>query len=211
MGAWLPNALQYFLLIEQASPIRVALYFLPNAVVGITAVFVVQKIMHLIPSQWIFTISMLANAISPALFLPIKPSIPYWALGMPGIALGTFGPDMSFVAASIFITSSVPKSYQGAAGSLLITVENLASAIFVSVAGSIGTAVSNRHAEQGTAQGYDPSSTVSLDGLRAIWWFAMGVTIFASILVALTVRIKKAVEDDHVAEAAVSQLRNDVK
>ena len=116
---------------------------------------------------------------------------------MPGIALGTFGPDMSFVAASIFITSSVPKSYQGAAGSLLLTVENLSSAAFVAVAGAIGVAVNGRgndEAKNGDEVG------AQLKGLKAIWWFGMVVSVLAAIVTALTVRIKKAEERSHIGE-----------
>ena len=113
---------------------------------------------------------------------------------MPGIAIGTFGPDMAFVASSIFITSSVPKSYQGAAGSLLITIQNLSSAFFVAVSGAIGVAVSGRNVSHGEEVG------VSLQGLKASWWFALAGSIFAAILTAATVRIKKAVEAVHVDE-----------
>ncbi|KAE8308623.1 major facilitator superfamily-domain-containing protein [Aspergillus transmontanensis] len=45
------------------------------------------------------------------------------------IILVAFGPDMSFEAASIFLTSNVPKSSQGSAGSLLVTMQNLSFAI----------------------------------------------------------------------------------
>lgn len=126
-----------------------------------------------------------------------------WALAMPGIGLGTFGPDMSFVTASIFITSSVPKSYQGAAGSLLVTIENLSGAVFVAVAGAIGTAVNDAHEIRGddaNGQGWDQGPAANLRGLKACWWLGMSTSTFAAILTAATVRIKKAEEGDHVAE-----------
>ena len=196
VGAWQPYAVQLFLFIQKADPLTVALYFIPNALVGLLAVYVVQYTLHRFNSQWIFSFSMLANALAPALFLPIEPTTSYWALAMPGIALGTFGPDMSFVAASIFITSSVPKSYQGAAGSLLMTLENLSSAVFVAVAGAIGVAV----AEGGSPKGDEGTGVVELKGLRAIWWFGLAVSVVAAIITAATVRINKAEEREHVAE-----------
>ena len=124
-----------------------------------------------------------------------------WALAMPGIGLGTFGPDMSFIAASIFITSSVLKSYQGAAGSLLITMENLSGAIFVAVGGAIGTAVNNAQSTTETSDGYGRQPSIGLSGLRAIWWLALGASVVAAIVTAATVRIKKAEEQEHVREA----------
>ena len=107
---------------------------------------------------------------------------------------------MSFVAASIFITSSVPKSYQGAAGSLLITVENLSSAIFSAVAGAIGTAVNGANKNLNVSESYGEGPAAGLKGLKACWWIAMSVPVFAAFLTATTVRIKKAEESSHVAE-----------
>ena len=172
-------------------------------VVGVIAVYVVQYTLHRFSSQWIFAIGMLSCAISPALFLPITPTTNYWALAMPGIGLGTFGPDMSFVTASIFITSSVPKSYQGAAGSLLVTIENLSAAVFVAVAGAIGTAVNDAHgihSNDGDGEGWGQGPGANLKGLKACWWLGLSVSIFAAVLTATTVRIKKAEETDYVAE-----------
>lgn len=39
---------------------------------------------------------------------------------MLGVTLANFGPDKSFAAAASFITSSVPRSSHGVAGSLLV-------------------------------------------------------------------------------------------
>ncbi|KAL9078482.1 MAG: hypothetical protein Q9157_002603 [Trypethelium eluteriae] len=203
VGAWQPFAVQYFLFIRHTSPFQTALYWIPNAIAGIVAVYVIQYTIHRFASQWIFSVGMLACAISPAFFLPLTPKTNYWALAMPGIGLGTFGPDLSFVTASIFITSSVPKSYQGAAGSLLITIENLSGAVFVAVAGAIGTAVNDAqgaHGDDGKGAGWGQGPGTNLKGLKACWWLGLSTSIFAAILTAATVRVRKAEEGDHVAE-----------
>ena len=192
VGAWQPYAVQFFLFVQHASPLRVACYFIPNAIAGVLVMWIVAYTLHRFKNQWIYSVSMLANALAPALFLPQNANSNYWALAMPGIALGTFGPDMAFAAATIFITSSVPKSYQGSAGSLLITIQNLSSAVLVAVAGIIGTRVGNI----GTAE-----QTPSLAGIKAIWWFALGVSVVAAALTATMVRIPRAKEQDHVEEA----------
>ncbi|KAI9672705.1 MAG: hypothetical protein M1831_000140 [Alyxoria varia] len=198
LGAWQPFAVQFFLFIQNASPLRVGLYFIPNAIAGVIVMWLVAITLNRYSNHWIFSISMLANAIAPALFLPQTPNTSYWALSMPGIAVGTFGPDMAFAAATIFITSSVPKSYQGAAGSLLITVQNLSAATMVAVAGAIGTSVDGGNTNS-TAAGSGEVG-VGLKGLRAIWWFALGVSVFAGVITAAMVRIRKEVEGEHVSE-----------
>ncbi|KAI0845723.1 MFS general substrate transporter [Daldinia vernicosa] len=186
-GAWQFYAVQFWQRYQGASPLTVALYILPNGIVGILAAFVVSKTLHVFPGHWIFTASMIAFALGPAFFLPQTPSTSYWALSLPGVALATFGPDMSFAAAAIFITSSVPKSYQGSAGALLVTVQNLTSAIMTSISDSIGVKVDPL-----------PTGEIGLQGLKAIWWFGLASALTGALITATLVRIPKAEEKEHV-------------
>jgi hypothetical protein len=153
----------------------------------VLATFIVSRTLHVVPGHWILTASMVCFGLGPGLFLGQQPSTMYWALGFPAVSLSTLGPDMSFAAAAIFITSSVPRSYQGSAGSLLVTVQNLTSAIFTSIADSIGVRV-------------DPldDGSVGLDGMRAIWWFGFGCAMVGALITAALVRIPKAEEKEHV-------------
>ncbi|KAI9666888.1 MAG: hypothetical protein M1831_001393 [Alyxoria varia] len=195
MGAWQPYAIQFFLYIQKVSPLTAAIYFIPNLVVGIAAMWIVAFTLHRYSNHWIFAFSMLANSLAPAFFLPQTANTTYWALSFPGIALGTFGPDMAFAASSIFITSAVPKSYQGSAGSLVIMAQNLGSALFVALAGTISVNVGG--------EGDKGKSAVSLEGLRAAWWFALAVSIVAGIITVTMVRVPKAEERDHVEKDTV--------
>lgn len=165
----------------------VALYLLPNAIVGVLAAWLVSKTLHIVPGHWILVTSMVFFGMGCVFFLPQKPSTPYWALSMPGVALATFGPDLSFAAATIFITSSVPRSYQGAAGSLLVTVQNLTLAIMTSIADSIGIKVDRL-----------PTGEIGLDGIHAIWWFGLASALVGALIAITMVRVPKAVEKEHV-------------
>lgn len=139
------------------------------------------------PGHYIYTISMIGFSMGPVFFLPQTPNTIYWALSFPGVALVTFGPDMAFAAASIFITSNVARSYQGSAGSLLVTNQNLSSAILTSIADAIGTKVDR-----------GPTGEVGLEGLRAIWWFALAMQLCAALVTVIWVRIPKEEEKEHV-------------
>ena len=187
-GAWQFYAVQFFLRIQQKSPMTVALYLLPNAIMGVVATFVVSRLLHIVPGHYIYLVSMLAFALGPAFFLPQTANTSYWALSMTGIGLATFGPDLSFAAASIFITSNVPRSYQGSAGSLLVTIQNLSSAIMTSVADALGSQV------DGGANG-----EIGLKGLRACWWFALAAALAGAVITAVAVRIPKEEEKEHVS------------
>ncbi|KAK7952889.1 Major facilitator superfamily transporter [Apiospora saccharicola] len=192
-GAWQFYAIQFWLRYQGVTPLTAALYLLPNGIVGVLAAFVVSKTLHIVPTQVILTASMVAFGLGPVFFLPqayatTTDHYGYWALSMPGVALATFGPDMSFAAAAIFITSSVPRSYQGAAGSLLVTVQNLAMAVMTSICGAVGQRVETV-AETGE---------IGLKGIQAIWWFGLAAAMVGALITATMVRIPKAEEKEHV-------------
>lgn len=186
-GCWQFYAVQFWRQIQHASAMSTALYLLPNAIVGIIATWVVSRTLHLVPGHYIYVISMFAYALGPAFFLPQTPGTPYWALSMPGVGLVTFGPDLAFAAASIFITSNVARSYQGSAGSLLLTMQNLATAVMTSVADAVGTNVD-----------LQPNGEIGLKGLRAIWWFGLAVALLSALITIIWVRIPKEEEKDYV-------------
>ncbi|EHK27098.1 uncharacterized protein TRIVIDRAFT_33454 [Trichoderma virens Gv29-8] len=186
-GAWQFYAIQFWIRYQGATPLTAALYILPNGIIGVLAAWVVSKTLHVVPGHWIFGVSMVCFGMGPVFFLPQTPNSSYWALSMPGVALATFGPDLSFAAATIFITSSVPRSYQGSAGSLLVTVQNLTLAIITSVSGSIGIKVDQL-----------PDGEVGLEGIRAIWWFGLASAIIGVLITITMVRIPKAEEKEHV-------------
>ncbi|RMJ28453.1 hypothetical protein PHISP_00668 [Aspergillus sp. HF37] len=186
-GAWQFYAIQFWLRIQNASPITAALYTIPNALVGVLATWVVSRTLHVVPGHYIYVAAMFAFTMGPAFFLPQSPHTIYWALSFPGVSLVTFGPDLAFAAASIFITSNVARSYQGSAGSLLVTNQNLSSAIITSVADAIGAKVD-----------MSPSGEIGLEGLRAIWWFALATQLLAALVTVVWVRIPKEEEKEHV-------------
>ena len=188
VGAFQFYAVQFWLTQQHVSPLTVALYLTPNAICGVLATWMVSKLMHRMPGHYIFLASQFAFALGPAFFLPQKASTNYFALSMPGIGLATFGPDLSFAAASIYITSQVPRSYQGSAGSLLVTIQNLSSAIMTSVADSIAAKIDTQE-----------NGEVGLDGLRAAWWLALAAAVLGAVITAVWVRIPKEEEKDHVA------------
>lgn len=191
--AWQFYALRFFLTIQEATPLTTALYVLPNAIVGVLAAALVSRVFHIMPAHWLFVTSLVAFALGPVFFIPQTARTTYWALSMPGIALVTLGPDLSFAAASIFVTSQVPRSYQGSAGSLLVTLQNISAAVLTSVSDAIGAAVTQKGSSAG-----DVVTGVDLAGLRAIWWFNFAAAICGAIICAIFVRIPKSEEKEHM-------------
>ncbi|CAG8396975.1 unnamed protein product [Penicillium salamii] len=187
VGGWMFYAVRFFLTIQGHSPIIVACYLIPISIAGAVATCLVARSLHVLPGHYILITSMIAFGLGPVFFLPQTANTTYWALAFPGIILSTFGPDMSFAAASIFITSNVPKSFQGSAGSLLITMQNLSSAVFTAIGDSIGEKVTD-------LDGY----SLDLQSLRAIWWFSFGSSMLGVLICVAFVRIPKSEEKEHV-------------
>ena len=186
-GAWQFYAVRFWLRTQGATPLDVALYHIPNAIVRVLATWAVSRTIHIVLGHYIYAASMLVFALDPAFFIPQTSNTVYWKLSFPGVALITFGPDLAFVATSIFFTSNVARSYQGSAGSLLATNQNLSSAIMTSIADAIGTSVDR-----------GPDGQIGLEGLRAIWWFALAAQLTAALVTIIWVRFPKEEEKEHV-------------
>lgn len=186
--AWQFYAIRFFLEIQDASPLTTSLYLLPNAIIGVLAAAAVSRTVHILPVHGLLIAAMIAFALGPVFFLPQTANTTYWALSMPGITLVTFGPDLSFAAASIFITSAVPRNHQGAAGSLLVTIQNFSAAILTSISDALGANVKN-----------SDGSELGLESLRAIWWFNFAVSLLGAGICLLFVRIPKTAEKEHVS------------
>ncbi|KAI9037637.1 MFS general substrate transporter [Aspergillus affinis] len=186
-GAWLLYAVRFLLTEQHKQPIIAACCLIPMTVSGVVASWVVSRTLHKVPGHYVLVGSMLAFACGPAFFLPQTPNTIYWAFSFPCLLIATFGPDMSFAAISVFITSRVPNTFQGAAGGLLIAAQSISSAVFAAVGDSIGEKVSS-------GEGYN----LDLHAMRSIWWFSLACSIVGGMICAIFVRIPKEDEKEHL-------------
>ena len=60
LGAWQFYAIQFWLRIQGATPLDVALYHIPTAIVGVLATWAVSRTIHIVPGHYIYAVSMLA-------------------------------------------------------------------------------------------------------------------------------------------------------
>ncbi|KAK2484390.1 hypothetical protein H9L39_02370 [Fusarium oxysporum f. sp. albedinis] len=105
----------------------------------------------------------------------------YWALAFPGFVLSALGPDMSFAAASMFITPNVPKTHQGPPYHCPEPI--------------------NSHS--GCCRLHDWDIVTGLDGgnldhnaLHAIWWLSLAIVLGVLICVVF-VRVPGSEEKEH--------------
>lgn len=131
-----------------------------------------------------------------------------------------FTPDLSFAAASIFVTSNVSRRYQGVAGSILVTLQNISQAIMTSLSDTVGSAVTNKGYEvlsatlkpeyrhvglngtswmgPGGQMQYGTRTGTTMEALQAVWWFDLAGALLALVLSAVLLRIPKEDEREHL-------------
>lgn len=192
-AAWQFYVALFYLRVEKASSLMTAAYLSPNGFIGILATFVCASTLHILPGHYLFATSCLAFGLGSVFYIPLSydPNLSYWFTGFIGIILSTFGPDMSFASASVFVTSNVKRKYQGAAGSLVNTTINISMSLGVGIAGIVESAyLTSKHIEE-------PTREETLESYRAAWFFSLGVTIVGTILTILFVRIPKTDEKAH--------------
>ncbi|CEH12570.1 Predicted transporter (major facilitator superfamily) [Ceraceosorus bombacis] len=198
-SAWQFYAINFWLNLQRVSPLTAALYLTPNAVVGLVCTFLTASLLHLVPGHWVLIASAIASGAGAIFFLPQSLDSSYWAFSMPGVALATLCPDLSFAAVAVLFTTSVPKASQGAAGSFLMTAQSLSSAILVSLADTIGSQTTASRPEVGMGAPNNSTflfqdSELDLQAHRNIWWFSLGVALFGAAITATCVRIPKTQE-----------------
>lgn len=123
--------------------------------------------------------------------LPIGPSATYWAYGFPAMVISVCGADTLFPSLVLFNAQSLPKEDQALGGALINAVGQVGRAIGLAVAIAIQVAVQESH------QGSDPTtltgegnmqSPAFLSGLKAAFWFNVGLAGLGVLVVALGFR-----------------------
>ncbi|ORY84752.1 major facilitator superfamily domain-containing protein [Protomyces lactucae-debilis] len=199
-ACWQFYAGLFWLKVTQASPLLTAAYFSPNAVFGVVATMVCASTLHILPGHYIFGISGMCFSVGPALFvlLSYKPHLSYWAAGFPALIFTTFGPDLSFSSASIFVTSHVKRKYQGSAGSVLNAILQVAMSLAVGLGGIVESQVVQARRDPLNPD-WQPSLDDVLASYRAVWWFSLALSLASLLMTLLFVRIEKTSEKKHLA------------
>lgn len=183
----------FYLRVEKASSLLTAAYLSPNGIIGVLATFICAATLHVVPGHYLFATSCLAFGLGAVFYIPLSynPSLSYWYTGFLGIIFSTFGPDLAFASASIFVTSNVKRKYQGAAGSLVNTTIQISMSLGVGLAGVVESSfLTSKHVE-------NPTTEQTLQSYRAAWFFSLGITILGTVLTILFVRIPKTDEKSH--------------
>jgi MFS family permease len=165
-GIWLFYTNRVALVVDQDSPILLAVKFIPALMAGLAAAFLTTVLLRKIPSAVVIFLSMIAF-LAGILLMGLRPSNQiYWAQKFVSTIVTPFGMDMSFPAAIIILSSALPKSQQGIAGSLVSTFVNYSISIGLGFAGTVEYYMTN---------GMEPSLETTIYGYKKAFNMGMGL------------------------------------
>lgn len=140
-GVWLFYLWEFLQSLRGHSPLLVSAENAPSAVMGFVASIVTGLLISKIPVPYIMILALLAYCITPILSATMPVDQTYWSSTFISSILIPFGMDMSFPAATIILSSSVPKEHQGIAASLVLTVTNYSISLGLGIAGTVAVEI----------------------------------------------------------------------
>lgn len=159
---------------------------------GLAAALTTAYLLSRIAPSWLMVISLTAFCVGSILLATAPVDQIYWAQTFVAALVTPWGMDMSFPAATIFLSNALPRKHQGAAASLVNTVVNYSISIALGMAGTIEV-----HVNGG---GTTPEQL--LKGYRSALYFGIGLSglgILVAAAFVLSERVKGASVEDSEA------------
>ncbi|CAN6674331.1 low affinity ammonium transporter [Trichomonascus vanleenenianus] len=136
-GVWVFFTFQVLEVVEGNTPILMVAKFSAAAISGLCASLATGVLMSRIPTSVILLISMFAFCVATVLIATLPPAQVYWAQTFVSVLIAPWGMDMSFPAATLLLSASVPRAHQGIAASLVATAVNYSISIGLGIAGTV--------------------------------------------------------------------------
>ncbi|KAI9744134.1 MAG: hypothetical protein M1818_002286 [Claussenomyces sp. TS43310] len=136
-SVWLFYIWQYLEIARGLSPIIVSAQNSPSAICGFVASVAVGLMTGKVGEPWIMVMAMCAFCLSSILVATMTVGQTYWGETFISTLRIPWGMDMSFPAATIMLSMSVPKEHQGIAASMVLTTTNYAISIGLGIAGTV--------------------------------------------------------------------------
>lgn len=136
-GIWLYYSFRWGEVVDGAGPILRVAHFVPCCIMGLVAAGLTYVLLPRVPSSTVMLGAMVAFCAGSVIMGTRPVGQIYWAQKFVSILIQPFGMDMSFPAACLILSNSLPRSKQGIAGSLVSTVVNYSIAIGLGFAGTV--------------------------------------------------------------------------
>ncbi|EGP85520.1 unnamed protein product [Zymoseptoria tritici ST99CH_1A5] len=142
-GIWVFYLWQILEVLRGVSPLLGSAYLAPLTISGAVAAITTGLVLHRMRPAWAMVIALCAFMTGSILVATLPVNQVYWAQIFVCTLIAPFGMDMSFPSATLVISDSMPKRYQGVAASLVNTVVNYSISLGLGFAGTIEVHVNN--------------------------------------------------------------------
>ena len=140
-GVFIYYIVQFLEVIRGVSPLLTTAMMSPIIVSGLTATLLVSELYSRVPSHFLLVASMCFFCIGNILIATVPVNQTYWAQVFVSTLLTPFGMDISYPAASLIVSNTVPIHQQGVAASMVNTVINWSISLGLGIAGTVESEV----------------------------------------------------------------------
>ncbi|KAK0646871.1 major facilitator superfamily domain-containing protein [Cercophora newfieldiana] len=176
----------------------------PAAVTGVCFAFLAVWLMRRVAVSCVMFFSMCFFALGSLLMATAPLRQTYWGQTFFAVALIPGAMNLSFPAATILLSSALPKEKQGIAASLVATVVNYSISCGLGLAGSIHKQAAIYAAQENGLQGDPPALsvtnpqlvTVRLFGLRSAYWFSVALGVLGMVIAAVFLLVQRFGADE---------------
>ncbi|KOG96848.1 Amf1p DI49_5190 [Saccharomyces eubayanus] len=179
-GIWIFYTWQFMEDSREQSPLLSSAQFAPVSISGFCAAITTGFLLSHTPASTVMLFAMTAFTVGIILISTAPVNQTYWAQTFVSIIVMPWGMDMSFPAATIMLSNSMPHEHQGLAASLVNTVVNYSISIGLGVAGTIESQVND-------------GGSNALKGYRCSWYLGIGLSglgIFVAAVYASSTFVK---------------------
>lgn len=138
-GIWFYYTWQTFELLRHggASPLLATAYMCPEGVSGAVASVTTGFLLGRLRPAWVMTIALVAFTLGSVLIATAPVHQIYWGQTFFATIVIAWGMDMSFPAATVIMSDTLPKEHQGVGASLVNTVVNYSISLGLGFAGTV--------------------------------------------------------------------------
>lgn len=165
-GVWLYYTFQWNEFVDGQTAIIGGVHFVPAAIVGYVAAALTAVLLQKLPLSIVMYFAMLFFFVGIVLMGTRPVGQIYWTQKFFSLIIQSFGMDMSFPAATVILSNSLPKAQQGVAASLVATFQNYAISIGLGIAGTV---------EYYQTRNLPDSIETDIHGFRVAFYMGMGL------------------------------------
>lgn len=190
LGIWLFYTTTYLQNVLQLSPLTVVAWFIPFSLGGIILSVIGGYCLDKIPGFILFILSGAAWIIATLLPAIAPVGANYWPWFFPTMICATLGVDVSYLVASVFLTSTMDEREQGLASGVFNSLQFLGISIWLGFA----DLTVSQYASRGLRSSY-----------QCAFWLGLGCAAAALAIIVLFVRTGRAGQAEVVEEKKSSQ------